>query len=32
MQVEFGRAVVVSRTRSESNVFDVTTRSTSTRP
>jgi hypothetical protein len=26
MQVEFGRAVVVSRTRSESNVFDVTTK------
>jgi hypothetical protein len=26
MQVEFGRAVVVSRTRSDSNVFDVTTR------
>jgi hypothetical protein len=25
MQVEFGRAVVVSRTRSDSNVFDVTT-------
>lgn len=26
MQVEFGRAVVVSRTRSASNVFDVTTK------
>jgi hypothetical protein len=26
MQVEFGRAVVVSRTRSDSNVFDITTR------
>jgi hypothetical protein len=26
MQVEFGRAVVVSRTRSDSNVFDVTTK------
>jgi hypothetical protein len=26
MQVEFGRAVVVSRTHSDSNVFDVTTR------
>src|SRR6478609_6008030 len=26
MQVELGRAVVVSRTRSASNVFDVTTR------
>jgi hypothetical protein len=26
MQVEFGRAIVVSRTRSDSNVFDVTTR------
>ena len=26
MQVEFGRAVVVSRTRSNSNVFDVTTK------
>ena len=25
MQVEFGRAIVVSRTRSDSNVFDVTT-------
>jgi hypothetical protein len=26
MQVEFGRAVVVSRTRSDSNVFDITTK------
>ena len=26
MQVEFGRAVVVSRTRSDSNAFDITTR------
>lgn len=26
MQVEFGRAVVVSRTRTDSNVFDITTR------
>ena len=26
MQVEFGRAVVVSRTRSESNAFDITTK------
>src|SRR6516165_2076560 len=26
MRVEFGRAVVVSRTRSDSNVFDITTR------
>jgi hypothetical protein len=26
MQVEFGRAIVVSRTRSDSNVFDVTTK------
>src|SRR5271167_4627824 len=26
MQVEFGRAIVVSRTRSDANVFDVTTR------
>jgi hypothetical protein len=26
MQVEFGRAIVVSRTRSSSNVFDVTTK------
>ena len=26
MQVEFGRAIVVSRTHSDSNVFDVTTR------
>jgi hypothetical protein len=26
MQVELGRAVVVSRTRSDSNVFDITTR------
>jgi hypothetical protein len=26
MQVEFGRAVVVSRTRADSNVFDVTTK------
>src|SRR6516165_11526907 len=26
MQVEFGRAIVVSRTRSASNVFDVTTK------
>jgi hypothetical protein len=26
MQVEFGRAVVVSRTRSDSSVFDVTTK------
>jgi hypothetical protein len=26
MQIEFGRAIVVSRTRSDSNVFDVTTK------